>query len=670
MDSNLLWIPLFPFLGFLINGIFGKRLGNRAVSIVASVTPLLAFAVSFGAWRKLIPAEGTDALHWDGFPWIWLDGLLEVPFALHFDGLSAVMCLVITGVGSLIHLYSIGYMKGDPGYHRYFAYLNLFTTFMLLLVLGDNLLLLFIGWEGVGLCSYLLIGFWYQEDENCAAGKKAFLFNRVGDLAFLLGMFLCLIHFGTLDLGALTDAENIAQVATETTGFMADPESGTAGMAVITAIAILLFIGATGKSAQIPLYVWLPDAMAGPTPVSALIHAATMVTSGVYLCCRLMPLFVAAPLALSIVAVIGACTALLAALIAFTQNDIKKVLAYSTVSQLGYMFFAIGVGAFSAAFFHVVTHAFFKALLFLGSGSVIHAMHHEQDMRKMGGLRKQLPFTHLTFLIGTLAIAGVPPLAGFFSKDEILFAGYQAGFMDGDTLAKAFWYVSFATAGMTAFYMMRCVAMTFWGDSNVDPKLEGKVHEPGGWIGFALFVLAIASALGGFLNVPEFLGGHAVLGHFTGLHVSHAGMTPAELDALHAGEWTSMFLSLGIAGAGLAVGFMFFRRGSDLPSAFRQSAVGSVLGKLSENKFYVDEIYAAVIVRPFEAISQLLHTLIDQILIDKLLVNGSALLVRGFGELARRMQTGFIPGYLLTFGCGALVLIYILLNHMAKGGAQ
>ena len=670
MDSNLLWIPLFPFLGFLLNGILGKRLGNRAVSVIASVAPLLAFMVSFGAWRKIIDPASSGALHWDGFPWIWLDGILEIPFALHFDGLSAVMCLVITGVGSLIHLYSIGYMKGDPGYHRYFAYLNLFTTFMLLLVLGDNLLLLFIGWEGVGLCSYLLMGFWFQEDENCAAGKKAFIVNRVGDLAFLLGMFLCLIYFGTLEMSALTNADNIAQVSMETTGFMADPETGTGGMAVITAIAILLFIGATGKSAQIPLYVWLPDAMAGPTPVSALIHAATMVTSGVYLCCRLMPLFEAAPIALSIVAVVGACTALLAALIAFTQNDIKKVLAYSTVSQLGYMFFAIGVGAFSAAFFHVVTHAFFKALLFLGSGAVIHAMHHEQDMRKMGGLRKQLPFTHLTFLIGTFAIAGVPPLAGFFSKDEILFAGYKAGIMDGNSLATMFWYVSVATAGMTAFYMMRCVAMTFWGNSNVDAKLEGKVHEPGGWIGFALFVLAIASALGGFLNVPEFLGGHAILGHFTGLHVSHANMTPEELDILHAGEWTSMFISLAIAGAGLLVGYLFYRNGSGLPAAFRSSAPGAFLGKLSENKFYVDELYAFLIVRPFEAISQLMHTLIDQVLIDRLLVGGSALLVRGFGELTRRMQTGFIPGYLLTFGCGALVLIYILLNQLAKGGAQ
>jgi NADH-quinone oxidoreductase subunit L len=325
-------------------------------------------------------------------------------------------------------------MRGDPGYHRYFAYLNLFMTFMLLLVLGDNLLLMFIGWEGVGLCSYLLIGFWYEDDANCAAGRKAFIMNRIGDFAFLLGIFLCLTHFGTLAMSALTDVNQIQTVAAQT---LTIPLLGSVGL--VTTIVMLLFIGATGKSAQIPLYVWLPDAMAGPTPVSALIHAATMVTSGVYLCCRLMPLFQAAPAALTIIAGIGACTALLAALIAFGQNDIKKVLAYSTVSQLGYMFFAIGVGAFSAAFFHVVTHAFFKALLFLGSGSVIHAMHHQQDMRKMGGLRKQLPFTHLTFLVGTLAIAGVPPLAGFFSKDEILFAGFEQGFLAGSGAAMLFW---------------------------------------------------------------------------------------------------------------------------------------------------------------------------------------------------------------------------------------
>ncbi|MDE0956996.1 MAG: NADH-quinone oxidoreductase subunit L [Planctomycetota bacterium] len=666
MDINLLWIPLLPFLGFLINGMLGNRFGNKFVNAIACGLPLLSFAISYAAWSRLV-YEGTE-LHWNGFPWIWIEGLVEIPFALHLDGIAAVMCLVITGVGSLIHLYSIGYMKGDPGYHRYFAYLNLFTTFMLILVLGDNLLLMFIGWEGVGLCSYLLIGFWFEEDANCAAGKKAFIMNRVGDFAFLLGIFLCLAHFGSLDMSTLTDAAAISALSAET---LSVPLLGS--VSVISMIVLLLFIGATGKSAQIPLYVWLPDAMAGPTPVSALIHAATMVTSGVYLCCRLMPLFEAAPAILAIIAGIGACTALLAALIAFGQNDIKKVLAYSTVSQLGYMFFAIGVGAFSAAFFHVVTHAFFKALLFLGSGSVIHAMHHEQDMRKMGGLRKQLPFTHLTFLIGTLAIAGVPPLAGFFSKDEILFAGYQQGFLMGVNSAALFWGISFLTAGMTAFYMIRCVALTFWGESRVDSSLEGKVHEPGGWIGFALFMLAIASILGGFLNVPEFLGGHATLGHFTGLHSSaatHGAAANFSPEALHAAEWKSMFLSLAVAGSGLLLAYYCYGKGHALRKRFTDSGAGRWLGRLSQRKFYVDEFYATVFVRPFETISHLLFILIDRILIDGILVSGTALLTRGLGNWFRKMQTGFIPGYLLTFGCGVLLLIYMMLSLIQQGGAQ
>ena len=662
LDTNLLWIPLLPFLGFLINGLLGRRLGHRAISITACLLPILSFVISYAAWGRLV--DGASALHWNGFPWIWIEGVIEVPFALHFDGLSAVMCLVITGVGSLIHLYSIGYMKGDPGYHRYFAYMNLFTTFMLLLVLADNLLLMFIGWEGVGLCSYLLIGFWYEEDANCAAGKKAFIVNRIGDLAFLIGMFLCLQHFGSLDMSVITATEAITRVSAESLTF----PWGAAG--VITTIAVLLFIGATGKSAQIPLFVWLPDAMAGPTPVSALIHAATMVTSGVYLCCRLMPLFEASPQAMGLIAAVGACTALLAALIAFSQNDIKKVLAYSTVSQLGYMFFAVGMGAFSAALFHLVTHAFFKALLFLGSGSVIHAMHHEQDMRKMGGLKTRLPFTHVTFLIGTLAIAGVPPLAGFFSKDEILFAGFQQGFLNGVGSAQLFWLISFLTAGMTAFYMVRCVSMTFWGESRVDESLEKKIHEPGGWIGFALFVLAIASAFGGFLNVPEFLGGQASLGHFTGLHHGHSGLSTDQVRSLHVSEWQSMLLSLLIAGSGLALAIHCYGKGRDLRTSFIESSAGQVLVRLSARKFYVDEIYLHTIVRPFETLSHLLFILFDRILIDGILVNGLALLTRGIGDIFRRMQTGFIPGYLLTFGCGVLVLVYILLNFLREGGAQ
>lgn len=662
MDTQLLWIPLLPFIGFLLNGLFGKRFGPRLVSWIGCLAPLGALALTYTAWRKL--TAGVESIDQTVFPWIWLDGLLEVPFKLLFDPLSASMCLVITGVGSLIHLYSIGYMRGDPGYHRFFAYLNLFTAFMLILVLADNLLLMFVGWEGVGLCSYLLIGFWYEDDANCAAGKKAFIVNRIGDFGFLLGMFLCVVHFNSLDFSVLTDPDGIARVA-------ASSAWGLPAVGATTLITVLFFIGATGKSAQIPLYVWLPDAMAGPTPVSALIHAATMVTSGIYLCCRLMPLFESSPWCMALIAGIGASTALLAALIAFSQNDIKKVLAYSTVSQLGYMFFAVGMGAFSAAFFHLVTHAFFKALLFLGSGAVIHAMHHEQDMRKMGGLKQQLPFTHLMFLIGTLAIAGMPPFAGFFSKDEILFAGFLNAFGDGaSSQAQIFWAVSFLTAGMTAFYMLRCLAMTFWGESRVSQDTIHKVHEPGGWIAFALFVLAIASTLGGFLGVPAILGGHNIIGHFTGLHLEVTGLSEAALETHHAMEWTSMVLSLLMAASGLLLGYFFYGKYAHVRDTLTaENSVGARLKHLSANKFFVDELYHKIVVRPFEILSWLLFFFIDRLLIDWIIVEGTALVTRATGNFFRRMQTGIIPGYLMTFGCGVLVLLYILLNILSGNGS-
>jgi len=662
LETKLLWIPLLPFIGFLLNGMFGKKFGPRVVSWIGCLAPLGALAVTYSSWKQLTGV--VDRLDQVVFPWIWLEGILEIPFKLTFDGLSATMCLVITGVGSLIHLYSIGYMRGDAGYHRYFAYLNLFTAFMLILVLADNLLLMFVGWEGVGLCSYLLIGFWFEDDANCVAGKKAFIVNRIGDFGFLLGMFLCIVHFGSLDFGVLTDREIIAGVA-------ASSAWGMPAVGATTLITLLFFFGATGKSAQIPLHVWLPDAMAGPTPVSALIHAATMVTSGIYLCCRLMPLFESSPVCMAVIAGIGATTALFAAFIAFSQNDIKKVLAYSTVSQLGYMFFAIGMGAFSAALFHLVTHAFFKALLFLGSGAVIHAMHHEQDMRKMGGLRKQLPFTHMMFLIGTLAIAGMPPFAGFFSKDEILFSGFMNAFGEGASgQAQIFWGISFLTAGMTAFYMLRCLALTFWGESRVAPETVNKVHEPGGWIAFALFALAIASTVGGFLGVPAILGGHNVIGHFTGLHVETSGLSAAALETHHAMEWTSMILSLVMAAGGLVLGYFFYGSLADVrKSLTSENPIGQRLRHLSGNKLFVDELYHKVVVRPIEILSWLLFFFIDRLLIDWILVEGTALVTRATGDFFRRMQTGFIPGYLMTFGCGVLVLLYILLNILTGNGS-
>ncbi|MFQ5654431.1 MAG: NADH-quinone oxidoreductase subunit L [Planctomycetota bacterium] len=666
MAENLIWIPLLPFLGFLVNGLLGRRLGDRFASVVGCTAPIGAFLVAVDSWSAL--RETGAALHQHLFTWIAVEGSFEAAFALLFDPISCVMCLVVTGVGSLIHLYSIQYMRGDSGYARYFAYLNLFTAFMLILVLADNLVLLFVGWEGVGLCSYLLIGFWHEDPANCDAGRKAFIVNRIGDFGFLLGMFLLFLVFGTLELSGITDPAAIAAASGEELALWGWIPGGPVG--ALTAGTLLLFIGATGKSAQIPLYVWLPDAMAGPTPVSALIHAATMVTSGVYLCCRLSPLFSAAPTTLMVITVIAGATAIVAALIAFAQNDIKKVLAYSTVSQLGYMFFAVGVGAYGAALFHLVTHAFFKALLFLGAGSVIHALHHEQDMRRMGGLRRSLPFTHIVFLIGTLAIAGVPPLAGFFSKDEILFAGFENAFGHGGSgLVALFWGISFLTAGLTAFYMLRAVALTFWGESRVQRELLPKVHEPGGWIGLALFMLAILSILGGFLGVPEILGGHNVIGHFTGLHVDLSGLGTEELSTLHGLEWLSMGLSLIIATAGLAVAFLLYGSQQGLRRRIVEgNPIGRRLKTWSENKFYVDELYTAIVVAPFQFLAYLLWILVDRLIIDGLMVSGTALLTRTFGEFFRRMQSGFVPAYLLTFSCGALILLFLMLAWLNGAG--
>ncbi len=658
MESNLIWIPLLPFLGFVVNGLFGKKFGPKFVSWVGALAPISAFFVAVGVFLHLSRAQGdghAGALHQHVFDWIKV-GDFTASFGLLADNLTSVMCLVILGVGSLIHLYSIDYMRGDKGYYRFFAYLNLFTAFMLLLVLGDNLLLMFVGWEGVGLCSYLLIGFWFEDKANARAGQKAFIVNRIGDFGMLLAIFLCQRYFGTIDTRAVGEA--CAQ------GLGGDTLLW--GLDLATWISLLFFVGATGKSAQIPLYVWLPDAMAGPTPVSALIHAATMVTSGVYLCCRMMPVFEASPITLNVIAAVGACTALLAALIALSQNDIKKVLAYSTVSQLGYMFFAIGMGAFGAAFFHVVTHAFFKALLFLGSGSVIHAMHHEQDMRKMGGLKKQLPFTYVCYMVGTLAIAGVPLFAGFFSKDEILFAGFEQAFGEHpSSFAAVFWGVSVLTAGLTAFYMLRSVAMTFWGESRVDPKLLPSVREPGRWIGFALFFLALLAMFGGFLGVPEFLPipfvADNVLGEFTHLAHGHGDLTEAQLGALHSREWISLLISVFVGLSGLGIAFYLYGPGKALLAKLVvTSPSGRRLRSWSENKFYVDEFYE-FFVKGFHAASHLTWALIDQLLIDKILVEGTAAFTKGTGHMFRRMQSGFIPAYLLTFGWGALVLIIMLL---------
>ncbi|MFZ5625370.1 MAG: NADH-quinone oxidoreductase subunit L, partial [Gemmatimonadota bacterium] len=578
--------------------------------------------------------------------WDWLStGRFLAPFAFRVDHLAAVMLLVITGVGSLIHIYSVGYMKDDPGYARYFAYLNLFVVFMLVLVLGASVPVMFIGWEGVGLCSYLLIGFWFDITANSSAGKKAFIMNRIGDFGMLVAMFLLWWSLGTLDF------QEIARLA---------PGQLPAGGALVTIITLLIFLGCTGKSAQIPLYTWLPDAMAGPTPVSALIHAATMVTAGVYLVVRTNVLFAMAPLSSSVVAGIGAATALFAALIALRQYDIKRVLAYSTVSQLGYMFLGVGTGAHAAGIFHLVTHAFFKALLFLGAGSVIHALQHAyhhthqdddpQDLRNMGGLRAAMPWTFALMLVATLALAGVPPLSGFFSKDEILAAAFGRGAQE--PVWRIYWALGVAAAFLTAFYMARLMTMAFLGSSR-SGAAGAHVHEAPWILTGPLVVLGILSAVGGVINLPSLVGGHHWLETWLDPVVEPArtllsfsrphGPTEAALVA------AAVVVALG----GLYLGWRATSRSRLLPAD--QAMPDRGFAAILHRKFYVDEIYQALIVRPVHWLSEVvLWKVIDQGLIDSVAVEGPARVARSVGWIGSRLQTGQLGIYVIFFLVGAL----------------
>jgi NADH-quinone oxidoreductase subunit L len=628
VEPYLFLIPLLPFLGFLVNGLMGARMPRRFVSFVACGSSALAALIAFLAFRELLVAEGR-VLSLSLGDWIRV-GELKAPFAFVLDRLSGVMVLVVTGIGTLIHVYSTGYMRDDPGYPRFFAYLNLFMAAMLVLVLADNIVLLFLGWEGVGLCSYLLIGFWYKDLSNCSAGMKAFVVNRIGDFGFILGIFLIYIAFGSFQFTQLNAA------------------AAGQDRATLFWIGLLLFIGATGKSAQIPLHVWLPDAMAGPTPVSALIHAATMVTSGVYMVARLGPLYQAAPGVLPIIATVGALTALLAALIALTQTDIKKVLAYSTVSQLGYMFLAAGMGAFSMAIFHLVTHAFFKALLFLGAGAVIHSLHHEQDMTKMGGLWKKMPRTGVVFLIGALALAGFPLTSGFFSKDEILDRALHLTSESGGWFI--LWALGFATAILTAFYAFRQVSLVFFGEYRGRPSSgEGDhhapapgaqaFHEPPSSMMVPLYLLAALALVGGFFPVPAFLGkeaseGSKILGWLLGSLAAVSGVGAALYLFIQAPS-----LRLRIAEGSYARAFL----------------------RLSFNKFYVDELYERLILKPFQATCLVLYYFIDRALIDWLAVSGTALFVRAGGVLLRKLQSGRVPSYAVVFMAGVVGLLTLLL---------
>jgi NADH-quinone oxidoreductase subunit L len=603
----LSWIVVLPLLGFLVNGLAGNALGKRFVSVVGCGLPILSFLIAVACVASLL-AGGSKPLIETAFTWAVIGGK-SFEIAFYLDRLSAVMVLIVTGVGSLIHIYSTGYMHDDESYARFFAYLNLFLFFMLLLVLGRSMLVLFVGWEGVGLASYLLIGFWFEDPEKAAAGKKAFITNRVGDAGFLLGMFLVFFAVGTLDM----DRVNAA--------FAGGVPAGVSA----SVIGVLLFIGASGKSAQIPLHVWLPDAMAGPTPVSALIHAATMVTAGVYLVARMSGIFVHAEFASNLVATVGVLTAFFAATVALVQTDIKRVLAYSTVSQLGFMFLAAGVGAYGVAIFHVVTHAFFKACLFLGAGSVIHAMSGEQDIRKMGALAKKIPITFATFAIATAAIAGLPPLSGFFSKDEILWFAYGSSFGGAPWLL----LLASATALMTAFYMFRLLWLTFFGTPRMDEEVAHHIHESPWSMTGVLIVLAVLAAAGGFFSIPHFLEPMLPL--------------PAIRPEAQSFHGPLVWIAVGLGVGGLLLAAYFYGNNAARAEALRPSF--EPLHKVLSGKYYIDELYEAVLGRPLAWISEKVFLRIgDKFLIDGSLDGLAALAQRGAGRLSK-LQTGNLHLY-------------------------
>lgn len=628
----LILIPLLPLIGFLINGIGFRHIPKGAAGLIGSLAALGSFAASV-AVLFAFKEGGSQPMVVSLFDWIRV-GELNIPFSFQIDQLSLLMLMIITGVGSLIHIYSIGYMKHDPGFGKFFSFLNLFLFFMLLLVLGSNYVIMFIGWEGVGLCSYLLIGFWNKNTDFNNAARKAFIMNRVGDLGFLLGIFMIMNAFGTVEY---------TEVFRQATGL-------PVGDHVVFAITMLLFVGAMGKSAQIPLYTWLPDAMAGPTPVSALIHAATMVTAGIYMVIRSNVLYTLAPQTLEIVAVVGAVTALFAASIGLLQNDIKKVLAYSTVSQLGYMFLGLGVMAYSASMFHVITHAFFKALLFLGAGSVIHAMSDEQDIRFMGGLRKKLPITFITFAIATWAITGLPPFAGFFSKDEILAHAFEHN--------KLLWGIGLLGSAMTSFYMFRLLFLTFFGSFRGTPEQAHHLHESPASMTIPLIILAILSALGGFIGVPEALGGTHQLAEFMSPLFDAARQANPEafgvLALSHSEEYILMGVSVGVALIAGVVAYVMYISKSAVPAPESEARTG--VENVVYHKYYIDELYDTVFVKPMKTLSVLLVSF-GEFFID-LFVEGTGKLVKGLANLGRQTQTGSIAYYVFAMVIGIVVILF------------
>ncbi len=641
MEKTLLSILLLtPVIGFLINGIRFRSKNIKVAGSIGTGAALISFICSVALFFKVKAAPDHMVLV-KFFDWINI-GSLNIAAEFLVDPISSIMILIITGVGTLIHLFSIGYMDHDERPAKYFSYLNFFLFNMLVLVLASSLPLMFVGWEGVGLCSYLLIGFWFTDKEKAAAGMKAFITNRIGDAGFLLGMFMLFYTFGTLSFGELNEM------------MPAIPEIGWAGP--VTLACLFLFIGATGKSAQIPLYVWLPDAMAGPTPVSALIHAATMVTAGIYMIVRMSPVFMVAPNVMMVIATIGGLTAVLAAAVGLTQWDIKKVLAYSTVSQLGYMFLAVGTGAFIPGFFHLMTHAFFKALMFLGAGSIIHAMHHEQDMRKMGGLKKKMPITYWTFMFGWLAIIGMPPFAGFFSKDEILWLAWASPLG-----SKWLWALGMIGAAMTAFYMTRLMCLVFWGE---ETRSDHKVKESGLTMTFPLMVLGFLSATAGFLGIPHVIS--AVLpGHPPNILGDWLGHTVVHLD-IHGSaitEWLLMGWSVTVAGASALLAYYCYIKKITFVDKFTEQF--KPLHQLVEKKYLVDELYQAKIITPLIGVSKILWSDIDVSFVDKcthLLSRFAVSCGKGF----RSFQNGNMQTYAFYMLLGSAVTLFYIMTGMGK----
>jgi NADH-quinone oxidoreductase subunit L len=632
MIENIWLLPLFPLLGFLLIAFNIKRFRGNASGIIASLAVFASFLLSVIVFIDILIHKQAYTI--ELFQWIHFNNF-AVSFSFLLDQLSALMLMIITGVGFLIHVYSIGYMKGDPGVNRFFSYMNLFVFFMLLLVMGSNYLIMFIGWEGVGLCSYLLIGFWFKNHEYNNAAKKAFIMNRIGDLGFLLGVFMLFGKFGTLDFA----------------GIFGQSQNVLSGDSSITIITLLLFIGAIGKSAQIPLFTWLPDAMAGPTPVSALIHAATMVTAGIYMVARSNILYALSPVTMLVIAIIGISTALLAGVIAVFQTDIKKILAYSTVSQLGFMFLALGVGAFSGAMFHLTMHAFFKALLFLAAGSVIHAMSGEQDIRKMSGLKSKIPITFFTFLAGTLAISGIPPLSGFFSKDQILLSVFNSGTL--------LWIVAVIIALLTSIYMFRLLFLVFWGksDSYVSPEVH--IHESPKTMTIPMMILAVLAVIGGLVGIPEVLGGSNSFGNF----LSPVFAQSALLFANNTHEMTVnteillMLVPLILILLVIFAAYRIYVKQNQRPEADSQQR--GFISNLAYHKFYIDEIYNGLFVKPISRFSSFLNEVIEVKVINGIIRRTGNFVVWS-GKNIRYVQTGNVGFYL--FATVLSIILILLIN--------